>query len=112
MVAQKIQGVGSVLLVAAPLVVMLTRKPQLMLLEIGAGLAIMATGIVVHLVTLPVEFDASFSRALPILKNGGYLKHADLPAARKVLRAAALTYVAAALVSLLDVMRWLRLLRF
>lgn len=110
--AQKIQAVGSVLLVAAPLVAILTRKPQLMLLEIGAGLAIMATGIVVHLVTLPVEFDASFSRALPILKNGGYLKKADLPGARKVLQAAALTYVAAALVSLLDVMRWLRLLRF
>ncbi len=110
--AQKIQGIGSVLLIGAPIVMAITRKPSIMLLELGAGLAIMATGIVVHLITLPVEFDASFSRALPILKQGGYLKQDDLPGAKKVLRAAALTYVAAAMVSLLDVMRWLRLLRF
>ena len=110
--AQKIQGIGSVLLIAAPVVMLITRKPSVMLLEVGIGLAILATGVVVHLITLPVEINASFSRALPILKQGGYLQKDDLPGARKVLRAAAFTYVAAALVSLLDVMRWLRLLRF
>jgi len=110
--AQKIQGIGSILLIGAPIVMAITRKPSILLIEIGAGLAIMATGVVVHLITLPVEIDASFSRALPILKHGEYLKKDDLPGAKKVLRAAALTYVAAAMVSLLDVMRWLRLLRF
>jgi len=110
--AQKIQGIGSVLLIAAPIVMAITRKPSILLLELGAGLAILATGVVVHLVTLPVEINASFSRALPILKHGEYLKSDDLPGAKKVLRAAAFTYVAAAMVSLLDVMRWLRLLRF
>ncbi len=110
--AQKIQGIGSVLLIAAPIVMAITRKPSILLLELGAGLAILATGVVVHLVTLPVEMDASFSRALPMLKHGEYLKSKDLPGAKKVLRAAAFTYVAAAMVSLLDVMRWLRLLRF
>jgi Zn-dependent membrane protease YugP len=110
--AQKIQAIGSVLLIGAPIVMILTRKPSIMLLELGAGLAIMATGIVVHLITLPVEFDASFKRALPILKNGQYLHEDDMPGAEKVLRAAAFTYVAAAMVSLLDVMRWLRILRF
>jgi len=75
-------------------------------------LAILATGVVVHLITLPVEIDASFSRALPILKHGEYLKEDDVPGAKNVLRAAAFTYVAAAMVSLLDVMRWLRVLRF
>jgi uncharacterized protein len=100
------------LLIGAPIVMAITRKPSILLLELGAGLAILATGIVVHLITLPVEIDASFSRALPILQRGGYLDREDLPGAKKVLRAAALTYIAVAMVSLLDVMRWLRLLRF
>lgn len=39
----------------------ITRKPSVLFIEIGAGLAIMATGVLVHLITLPVEFDASFS---------------------------------------------------
>ena len=50
--------------------------------------------IVVHVATLPVEFDASFGKALPVLEQGRYLSAADLPAARNVLRAAAWTYVA------------------
>ncbi len=75
-------------------------------------MAILASTIVIHAVTLPVEFDASFQRALPILKNGRYLDDHDMPAARQVLKAAAFTYVAAALVSLIDVARWLRILRF
>ena len=45
-------------------------------------------------------------------KLGEYLSKDDLPGAKKVLRAAAFTYVAAAMASLLDVVRWLRLLRF
>lgn len=63
------------------------------------------------LVTLPVEFDASFRKALPILEEGGYLAREDMPAARRVLRAAAFTYLAAALVTLIDLARWTRLLR-
>ena len=43
--------------------------------------------IVMHAVTLPVEFDASFRRALPVLKAGGYIKDADMPAARQILQA-------------------------
>ncbi len=68
--------------------------------------------VVVHVVTLPVEFDASFGKALPVLEQGRYLSAADLPAARNVLRAAAWTYVAAALATLVDVARWFRMLRF
>ena len=65
-----------------------------------------------HAVTLPVEFDASFKRALPILDRGNFIEKADLPAAREILRAAAFTYVAAALMDLLNIARWLRFLRF
>ena len=62
--------------------------------------------------TLPVEFDASFGKALPVLARGRYLAAGDLPAARGVLKAAAYTYVAAALATLLDIARWFRMLRF
>lgn len=65
----------------------------------------------VHIITLPVEFNASFSKALPILKNGQYLNEKDYKAARKILLACALTYVSAALGSLLNIWRWLRFLR-
>jgi Zn-dependent membrane protease YugP len=67
--------------------------------------------VLIHASTLPTEYDASFRRALPILKAGQYISPKDMPAARQILRAAALTYVAAAAGSLLNVMRWLRVLR-
>jgi Zn-dependent membrane protease YugP len=104
-----IQRVGSVVLMASPVVFALTRAPGLLILEILAGLAILASTAIMHAVTLPTEFDASFRRALPILER--YLPAEDLPAARAVLRAAAFTDVAGALVTLLDVTRWLRLFR-
>lgn len=107
--AARIQQVGSVLLMASPLVFALIRSPAVLVLEIVAALAIMATVVAVHAVTLPTELDASFKRALPVLTR--YLPAGDMPAARSVLKAAAYTYVAAALVSLLDVMRWIRILR-
>jgi Zn-dependent membrane protease YugP len=83
-------------------------SPRLALLQIGAGLTIMVGRVVLHLVTLPVEFDASFQRALPILDRGNYLEKKDLEAANSILRACAWTYVAGALFSMIDVIRWLR----
>jgi Zn-dependent membrane protease YugP len=96
------------ILLAAPFVFILVRSPALVLLQVLAGVALMAIRIVVHLMTLPVEFDASFGKALPALTRGRYLSAGDLPAARSVLTAAAYTYVAAALATLLNVARWLR----
>lgn len=57
-----------------------------------------------QLVTLPVEFNAS-SRALAMLEEGGYLARDEIPGARKVLRAAAMTYVVAALSALVGFLR-------
>ncbi len=108
---QTLQRTGSIILLATPIVAGLVRSPAVMLLQIGAGIMVMASAVVVHLVTLPVEFDASFKRALPILERGGYLPKEDLPAARRLLRAAALTYVSSSLVSLLNLWRWIRYLR-
>jgi len=62
-------------------------------------------------VTLPVELDASFGKALPILKAGRYIEPSDEAAVKRILRAAALTYVAGSLASLLNLARWIALLR-
>ena len=77
---------------------------------IVAILSVLASTLV-HMITLPVEWDASFGKALPILQKGEYLNEQDMKDARKILTAAALTYVAGSLASLLNVWRWLRYLR-
>ncbi|MDA7757954.1 zinc metallopeptidase [Opitutales bacterium] len=58
------------------------------------------------LITLPVEFDAS-SRALASLKSGNYVTDKELDGARKVLNAAAMTYVAAFVTSLITLLYWM-----
>ncbi|KLV03396.1 peptidase [Photobacterium aquae] len=108
MVGERIAGM---MLVAAPLVLMLTRLPQAGVITIMIGIVSMALSTMVHLLTLPVEFDASYGKALPILQKGGYLHDGDLEHAEKILKAAALTYVAASLTSLLNLGRWIAVLR-
>ncbi|MGF1649595.1 MAG: zinc metallopeptidase [Hyphomicrobiaceae bacterium] len=107
-----IQNVAFILLLATPVLVVLAKSPSIMILQLAAGVMMIASTVLMHLTTLPVEFDASFKRALPVLEQGGYLQQSDMPAARELLRAAAFTYVAAAAISLLDIVRWLRILRF
>ncbi len=109
--AQVVQKIGSFLMLAIPVLAVLARSPRLGLLMFLAGLATLATSVVVHLVTLPVEWDASFRRALPILAANDYIKPADRPAARRILTACALTYVAGSLASLLNLWRWFVLRR-
>lgn len=67
------------------------------------GIILFAATVAFQLITLPVEFDAS-NRALKILGNG-ILQPDELMGARKVLRAAALTYVAAAVSAILSLLR-------
>jgi Zn-dependent membrane protease YugP len=71
-----------------------------------AGLILFGVAVVFTLITLPVEFNAS-RRALMILGEGGYLTHEELPQAKAVLDAAALTYVAAAATAVLTLLRLL-----
>ncbi len=68
------------------------------------GIILFMVIIVFQLVTLPVEFNAS-SRALAALEGGGYLPREEVAQTKKVLDAAALTYVAAVVVSLLQLLR-------
>jgi len=71
-----------------------------------AGVLLFATTTLFTLVTLPVEFDAS-RRALATLKRGSYLAPDELSGAKKVLDAAALTYVAAFVTSALTLLYWM-----
>jgi len=105
------EKIGAGVLMMAPFVTLVTRAPVVGLLMLLGGFLVLGLGAVIHLVTLPVELDASFGRALPMLKKGGYLKSGDEPHARRLLAAAALTYVAASLMSLLNVARWWAILR-
>ena len=109
--AIRMEKVGAVVMLAAPIVMALAKAPHILVIEVFVGVMIFALSILLHAVTLPVEFDASFGRALPVLKGGRYIEDRDMPAAREILRAAAFTYVAAAAMSLLDVARWFRVLR-
>ena len=106
-----VDRLASGILLLAPVVFMVIKAPALLVLQVVAGLLLLAIRIVV-VATLPVELDASFGKALPVLVRGRYVSPGDLPAARSVLTAAAWTYVAAALATLLDVARWFRILRF
>lgn len=71
-----------------------------------AGIVLFSVMVLFQLVTLPVEFDAS-SRALAAIRDGGIVNSQELSGARKVLSAAALTYVAAAISSLMTLLYFL-----
>jgi len=110
-VAHIIQQIGGWVLVMLPILAIISRNPIIGLLTVLAGIAVMGVSVIVHLVTLPVEYDASFNKALPILFEGNYIEEKDRPAAKRILKAAALTYVAASLASLLNFWRWFTLFR-
>lgn len=71
---------------------------------INIGIILFSTAVLFQLVTLPVEFNAS-SRAIQILGDTGILYDNELRQSKKVLNAAALTYVAAAAASILQLLR-------
>jgi uncharacterized protein len=108
--ANAVQKFGVTAMMLMPVVTAVTRAPTLggFLFIVGIGSMFMAT--LVHLITLPVETDASFNKALPILETG-YISEEEIPKVRRVLRAAALTYLAGSLSSLLNLWRWIAILR-
>ncbi len=108
---QRLQRFGVIMIALMPVVLLALRLPSAGVALLVVGLASLASGIVVHLMTLPTELDASFRRALPLLVKGEYLRKEDRGHARRILTAAALTYVAASLMGLLNFWYWLRVLR-
>ena len=109
--ASVLARVGAVVSLVTPFVFLLSRSPALSLLSLAGGLLAMGGAVVVHFITLPVEIDASFNRALPLLQRGGYVLARDMEGARSLLKVAAYTYVAGSLSALLNLAAWMRYIR-
>jgi hypothetical protein len=73
---------------------------------VGIGIIFFSVTVAFQLITLPVEFNAS-NRAREIMVSEGYIRNEEERGVAKVLNAAALTYVAAALISLLELVRYI-----
>ena len=110
-IAAPAEKLGAVILMIAPIVAVGLRAPAAGALFLAGGLLTLGSAVIVHMVTLPMELHASFARALPMLEQGKYLIQGDEPHARKILRAAAWTYVSASLMALLNIGRWWAILR-
>jgi Zn-dependent membrane protease YugP len=106
-----VEKMGAALMMATPLIIGLTRLPMAGLLIFLGGLMSLGSSVLIHLLTLPTEFDASFGRAMPLMRQQEVLYETDERHARRLLRAAAMTYVSASLMSLLNVARWIAILR-
>lgn len=92
---------GSILLMTMKIL-----NPDLGLLVGLLGVLLFGLAVLFHFVTLPVEIDASL-RAVKVLEGSGFLTTEELPGAKRVLTAAACTYVATALYALIQLLYWL-----
>jgi Zn-dependent membrane protease YugP len=109
--AQKTEKLAGIVLIAIPLLSMTPGGARMIPMMIIFMIFSVAISSIVHLVTLPVEFDASFGRALPILKEGQYINNRDMRSVRHILLACAFTYLASSMAGLLNFWRWFRFLR-
>ena len=93
------QRLGSFLLIIGlPSIFALTKSPLITFIAAILIMGCLSTNVLIHLITLPVEFDASFKRALPILKK--YVPNENMKQCKSVLRAAAFTYLAQSIISI------------
>ena len=99
-----------VIISLSPAIGIITRHPMPFSLLLFLGLSGFIARMMIHAVTLPIEFDASFSKALPILREGNYVSQSNEKAVSRILSAAALTYVSAALADILNLGRWIVIL--
>ncbi|SOD41518.1 zinc metallopeptidase [Nitrosovibrio sp. Nv4] len=106
-----VEKLGAGILMLTPVIMTILRSPAAGLLFLVGGILTLGSATLVHALTLPMELNASFARALPMLERKRYLIDGDLPHARRLLNAAAWTYVAASLMTLLNIARWWAILR-
>ncbi|MFT7186209.1 MAG: Zn-dependent membrane protease YugP [Pseudohongiellaceae bacterium] len=109
--AMVIEKLSIGLIALCPILIAIFKVPQIGLLSVFAGIIALTISILIQLIILPMEWDASFKKAYPIIEQGSYLPDEQLPAVKKILRAAAMTYVASTLSSLLSIWRWLAILK-
>ena len=104
-----VTNIGSML--AMPLIMLglvLNFLTEVSFVFVYIGIACFGLSLLLQLITLPVEFNAS-RRAISAISDAGLLNEEELDGAKKTLRAAALTYVAAAAVSLMQFLRLIML---
>ncbi len=101
---------GILVLSAVPFAAILLKAPAIIGTLVAIGVGLQQLGALSYLIVLPEEWDASFNKALPILAEG-YVPAEYQEQVRQVLKAAALDYFAGALADLLNLGRWLMILR-
>lgn len=109
--AMKFKRWGILLLAIVPITALVIRAPAALFVLVAASVLFQLIGTFAYLIVLPEEWDASFGKALPILIEGNYVPSAHIGSVKQVLKAAALTYFAGALADMLNIGRWLVLLR-
>ena len=109
-VADKVARWSAIIISLSPLIGVITRHPMPFSILLLLGLSGFFARMMVHVVTLPIEYDASFSKALPLLREGEYISQTSEKAVANILRAAALTYVSAALADILNLGRWIAII--
>ena len=109
-VVDKVARLSAIIISLSPVIGIITRHPMPCSLLLLLGLSGFVARMMIHAVTLPIEFDASFSKALPVLREGNYVSQSNEKAVNSILRAAALTYVSAALADILNLGRWIIIL--
>ena len=90
-IANMIARWSVVIISLSPVIAIIMRHPVPFSVLLFLGLSGFIARMIIHAVTLPIEFDASFSKALPILREGNYISHANEKAVSRILNAAALT---------------------
>ena len=101
--AHMVTMVGQAFIWSAPLLMLIGKGKIALVFNLVGFAAMTLLSFVLQIVTLPVEFDASFKRALPLLEKGRFIHSHDMKPARQLLRAAAFTYVAGLLRTVLSI---------
>jgi len=109
-VVDKAARLSVIIISLSPVIGIITRHPMPFSVLFLLGLSGFIARMMIHAVTLPIEFDASFSKALPLLREGKYISQSNEKAVSRVLKAASLTYVSAALADILNLGRWIFIL--
>jgi hypothetical protein len=94
------------MLLAVPVTALVTRRPVPPVVVGSAALSVVGAGVATQVAALPSELDASFGRALPMLRDG-VISAAQVKDVRKILVACSLTYIASSLAAVLSLWPWL-----
>ena len=109
-IVNSVARLSAIIISLSPVIGIITRHPIPFSLLLLLGLSGFIARMLIHAVTLPIEFDASFSKALPLLREGKYISQSNEKAVSQILKAASLTYVSAALADILNLGRWIVIL--